>query len=737
MDDLTRQQLAVSLRDGHADDTVAILTRLLREGEDTAEVNGWLADTLLGTNPQSAYEYAKRAIAAAHRQYGESIAGSTEVGMALSYDDLLLTAAKAAYGMERDQEVLNLLNQISPERSQSDDVLTVGVAAVKRLSGPAEVEKVLARLNELVRDDTSAEYRSALARECARNTMTLVVSEDMDSDSANQMIVRPECRERAFVRMELCREYLAQLSAEDAASSDADLTRDVLQPLTNQLFTWYFGGDGTDSMPNVLATNDGERAAKSLSCLRTLEFLGDTNCYAGIGFIYDHGFPGIDRNAAVAAQYYQKSIDAGYDDARERLAKLYAAGDGVSQDPEKARELLSSGATPPNAQANVATNAQEQFDEEVRLAASNLVEETPEQFVLAHDIRSIQSACEHVIRCSELFRTMTDEEKNSDQMRQSREILYIIMGTLVKLFATGDPQAGFGCVLDGGDVGQSFMAAKTLQAIVELDDQIGNAWLMLGFMYEMPEYGIGVDLVRAAQCYQKSIDLDPSEADLARKQLGALYLQENGVGRVLRKAIELLTGPALRGDSEALRLLGAAYLYDNPATQNPEKALIALSAAANMGDQKASAIVMEVLPRPLSNPDVAQLGPDPMVAGGDVAYAYPDGTFVRTNAQPNAQPQQASDGSDSKSGGCYVATAVYGSYDCPEVWVLRRYRDYDLKSHVLGRAFVRAYYAVSPGFVRAFGGQRWFNKLFRKRLDTFVGRLRVQGYEDTAYEDPK
>ena len=31
---------------------------------------------------------------------------------------------------------------------------------------------------------------------------------------------------------------------------------------------------------------------------------------------------------------------------------------------------------------------------------------------------------------------------------------------------------------------------------------------------------------------------------------------------------------------------------------------------------------------------------------------------------------------ETSSGGCYVATAVYGSYDCPEVWVLRRYRDF-------------------------------------------------------------
>ncbi|MDR0918559.1 MAG: hypothetical protein LBM93_04840 [Oscillospiraceae bacterium] len=30
------------------------------------------------------------------------------------------------------------------------------------------------------------------------------------------------------------------------------------------------------------------------------------------------------------------------------------------------------------------------------------------------------------------------------------------------------------------------------------------------------------------------------------------------------------------------------------------------------------------------------------------------------------------------SGRCYIATAVYGSYDCPEVWTLRRFRDYIL-----------------------------------------------------------
>lgn len=33
---------------------------------------------------------------------------------------------------------------------------------------------------------------------------------------------------------------------------------------------------------------------------------------------------------------------------------------------------------------------------------------------------------------------------------------------------------------------------------------------------------------------------------------------------------------------------------------------------------------------------------------------------------------------NSNSGGCYVATAVYGSYDCPQVWTLRRFRSFSL-----------------------------------------------------------
>ncbi len=87
------------------------------------------------------------------------------------------------------------------------------------------------------------------------------------------------------------------------------------------------------------------------------------------------------------------------------------------------------------------------------------------------------------------------------------------------------------------------------------------------------------------------------------------------------------------------------------------------------------------------------------------------------------------------SGGCYVATAVYGSYDCPQVWVLRRYRDNILSRSWGGRLFVKVYYAVSPTLVRLFGKMAWFRNMWRRRLDQMVCRLKNQGLEDTPYQD--
>ncbi|MBQ9346200.1 MAG: InlB B-repeat-containing protein [Oscillibacter sp.] len=86
--------------------------------------------------------------------------------------------------------------------------------------------------------------------------------------------------------------------------------------------------------------------------------------------------------------------------------------------------------------------------------------------------------------------------------------------------------------------------------------------------------------------------------------------------------------------------------------------------------------------------------------------------------------------------GCYVATAVYGSYDCPEVWTLRRFRDQVLARTWYGRLFIKLYYAVSPTAVRLFGNFAWFQDFFRSRLDGMVSELQSDGFASTPYDDP-
>ncbi len=91
----------------------------------------------------------------------------------------------------------------------------------------------------------------------------------------------------------------------------------------------------------------------------------------------------------------------------------------------------------------------------------------------------------------------------------------------------------------------------------------------------------------------------------------------------------------------------------------------------------------------------------------------------------------------SGSGGCYVATTVYGSYDCPQVWTLRRYRDYTLAETWYGRAFIKTYYAISPTLVKWFGNTTWFKNMWKPKLDRMVANLQSKGVEDTPYEDRK
>ncbi len=88
-----------------------------------------------------------------------------------------------------------------------------------------------------------------------------------------------------------------------------------------------------------------------------------------------------------------------------------------------------------------------------------------------------------------------------------------------------------------------------------------------------------------------------------------------------------------------------------------------------------------------------------------------------------------------KKSGCYIATLVYGSYDCPEVWTLRRYRDYILGKTWYGKLFVHIYYFISPKLVKYFGKMKIFQRFFKSKLDRKIIKLQSKGIESTPYKD--
>lgn len=100
---------------------------------------------------------------------------------------------------------------------------------------------------------------------------------------------------------------------------------------------------------------------------------------------------------------------------------------------------------------------------------------------------------------------------------------------------------------------------------------------------------------------------------------------------------------------------------------------------------------------------------------------------------PKTEKQKA----EQSTVGCYIATCVYGSYDCPQVWTLRRFRDYTLATTWYGRLFIQCYYVISPKLVHMFGKSAWFKKIWKKRLDSMVLSLRTKGVKDTPYSDKK
>lgn len=190
--------------------------------------------------------------------------------------------------------------------------------------------------------------------------------------------------------------------------------------------------------------------------------------------------------------------------------------------------------------------------------------------------------------------------------------------------------------------------------------------------------------------------------DVAQCDLAEIYKHSNGqiVPRDYIKAVYWFEKSAMQDNPFAQANLGFAYANGEGVTKDNSKAIFWYE-------------------KVLSNP-----------------YAD-DALKNQVNRNLNAVKNRGSSSSNSnnKSSGCYVATCVYGTYDCPEVWTLRRFRDNTLAPSWVGKQFIRLYYFVSPSIVSVFGNMKWFNRMFKVIINKLVKKLVMGGITSEPYTD--
>jgi hypothetical protein len=98
-------------------------------------------------------------------------------------------------------------------------------------------------------------------------------------------------------------------------------------------------------------------------------------------------------------------------------------------------------------------------------------------------------------------------------------------------------------------------------------------------------------------------------------------------------------------------------------------------------------------------------------------YGNESGNSVELYYGPKTGVVSSIDG----SGGCFIATAAFGSKFEKQVRLLRRFRDFYLMPHKLGRAFVMAYYKHSPPLANFIAGRDTLRIMVRWGLSPLIG----------------
>jgi hypothetical protein len=114
---------------------------------------------------------------------------------------------------------------------------------------------------------------------------------------------------------------------------------------------------------------------------------------------------------------------------------------------------------------------------------------------------------------------------------------------------------------------------------------------------------------------------------------------------------------------------------------------------------------------------------------GELRGVHAEHVLARLKEHVSGKKAQPTAGSPNQQSGCFVATAVYGNYQCAEVRMFRQYRDEVLSRSLIGRAMIRLYYNVGPHLAALISTHPIRKKVCRHVLDRVLSHMRRIGIE--------
>jgi hypothetical protein len=110
---------------------------------------------------------------------------------------------------------------------------------------------------------------------------------------------------------------------------------------------------------------------------------------------------------------------------------------------------------------------------------------------------------------------------------------------------------------------------------------------------------------------------------------------------------------------------------------------------------------------------------DDLEMSHELRTRYKEQRLALNNLKRNVETAQTRK-SNSSSSGCYIATMAYGSYDHPQVIILRNFRDQTLSKSTLGNILISIYYRISPRLVLVLKNKTLLNSGIRWLLNNLI-----------------